>query len=142
MELKNLMILLSIMLTVFVVIGGAYSQISENVVLEGASSLSLSNSTEYELKLDNIKDDAQENFQESKNIGTEGESDFDKLGALIESGFEVAGDSIDTAQSSTELITDVQNDTSSFIPPVIFTALIGIVFIVLLFGLIKILTGR
>ena len=142
MELKTIMILMAVVLTSFVLISIPYGQVTENITIEGANSLSLSNSTQYEAKLDNIEEDAKNNFQDTKNVGAGEQSVFDKVGALIQSGFTVASKSVETAEDSTQLVQDVQNDTSSIIPAVVFTLLMSVIFLILLFGLIKIITGR
>jgi len=142
MELKTIMILMAVVLTSFVLISIPYGQVTENITIEGANSLSLSNSTQYEAKLDNIEEDAKNNFQDTKNVGAGEQSVFDKVGALIQSGFTVASKSVETAEDSTQLVQDVQNDTSSIIPAVVFTLLMSVIFLILLFGLIKLITGR
>ena len=142
MELKTIMILMAVVLTSFVLISIPYGQVTENITVAGSSTLSLSNSSQYKAQLDNIEDDAADNLQESKGVDAGEQSIFDKVGALIQSGFTVASKSVETAEDSTKLIDHVQGDTESIIPDVVFTLLMSVVFLILLFGLIKLITGR
>ena len=130
------------MLTAFLVFSSPYVDVTNNFVIDGSEDLSLHNDTKYSQQLDNIKSGAYDDFQDSTSIGSTGENTFDKLGALIESGFGVASQSLDTAEDSTELIKDVQADTSNYVPAFIFTGIIAIIFLVFLFGLLKLITGR
>jgi len=142
MELKTIVILMAVVLTSFVLISIPYGEITDNITIQGANSLSISNSTQYESKLDNIQEDAKNNYQDIRNTGAGEQSIFDKVGALIQSGFTVASKSVETAQDSTKMVDAVKSDTSSIIPAVVFTLLMSIIFLILLFGLIKLITGR
>ena len=143
MELKDIVITLSIILTAFVVIGIGYNEITTSTNLNSTTTLStLSNTSDYEQKLDNTKDSAQNNYQNTSNIGSVDANAFDKLGALVEAGFDSADKGLDSVEQSSEMLTDIQNDTSSYVPAVIFTFLIGALFVLLTFGLIRMLIGR
>jgi len=142
MELKTIMILMAVVLTSFVLISTPYGQVTENITVVGSNTLSLSNSSQYEAQLDNIENDAVGNLQDTKSVGAGEQSIFDKVGALIQSGFTVASKTVETAEDSTKLINDIEGDTASIIPGVIFTLIMSVVFLILLFGLITLITGR
>ena len=142
MELKDVMIMLAFVLGIFVLIGIPYANVTNNVTVEGADGLSLANSSAYETQLDNIKKDARQNSEDTSNLDTSGGSTFDKLGALVEKAFSVASKSVSTSEDSLKLVEDIENDTSSIIPPVVFTFIIAVVFLLILFGLVRLLTGR
>ena len=142
MELKTIMILMAVVLTSFILISIPYGQVTENITVAGSSTLSLSNTSQYEDQLDNIQSDAKDNLQDTKSVGAGEQSIFDKVGALIQSGFTVASKSVENAETSTKLVKDIESDTSSILPPVIFTLVMSVVFLILLFGLIKLITGR
>ena len=142
MELKDVMIMLAFVLGVFVLIGIPYANITDNVEVEGASSLSLSNSSAYEQRLDNIESQARQDTEDTSNLDTSGGSTFDKLGALVEKAFSVSSKSVSTTEDSLKLVEDIEKDTSNIIPPVVFTFILAVVFLLILFGLVRLLTGR
>ena len=100
MELKDIMILLTIFLTSFVIFALPYADVTNNYNIKGSSSLALFNQSKYEEQLDDVRSGAYDDFQNATKIGSVGKV-LDTLGAIVESGFGVATQSVETAEDST-----------------------------------------
>lgn len=142
-ELKHITIGVAIVITIVAIMLASIVEINKQYSIVDYDTSLETQKIKYENDINDISLNSMAQMSNSTQLtatSTSTTSGFDSLGALFKSAFSSATTTIDTMEQSQKVIGDIEEKAK---PPKVLVALaISVLGLLILFGLIKLLTGR
>lgn len=146
-ELKDVIIGLACFFVLLIALLMPYKEIGEATSFSGYNGNVSDKIGAYEMNVTSFSQDAKDTYDQTNNInstkfnlGSAVSGGFDFLGTLVQAGFNAARGSVKLVSDGYFAITDVAKDVG--VPSYFVALIVLILFIIVAFALIKLLTGR